>query len=155
MRFSVAQDSEQVVGAPLLEWMHFYGNSNSGKSSSGKIILAADGNENNDDFNLSVGHIDTIARFGDTIAKTTFPRLVDEVDLTDNSRLVNNIKSAVDQIRFRKTLDRNRVAEYSPALTPLILTSNPSPPLDDPSYLKRVTLRYFGKEEIHFPKKLS
>jgi hypothetical protein len=36
-------------------------------------------------------------------------------------------------------------------LTPLILTSNPSPPLDDPSYLKRVTVRYFGKEEIHFP----
>jgi hypothetical protein len=74
----------KVIGAPLLEWMHPYGSSNAGKSSSGKIVLAADGNENNDDFNLSISHIDTIARFGETVSKTTFPKLVDDVDLTDN-----------------------------------------------------------------------
>ena len=142
----------KVIGAPLLEWIHPYGSSNAGNQVLGKTVFCpADGNENDDDFNLSIGHIDTIARFGETISKTTFPKLVDEVDVTDNLKLINNIKSAVDQIRFRKTLDRNRSVELVLALTPLILTSNPSPPLDDPSYLKRVTVRYFGKEEVHFP----
>ena len=69
----------KVVGALLLEWIHLHGNPNAGKTSSGLIGLAFDGNEKNDDFVLNMKYIDTPARFGDTISNTTFPKIINEV----------------------------------------------------------------------------
>jgi hypothetical protein len=117
----------KVVGAPLLEWIHLYGNPNAGKTSSGEIGLAFDGNEKNDDFVLNTKYIDTLARFGDTISDTTFPKIINEVYLTDRNDNVNNIVTAVDAVKFRKVLDRNRIVEHYPGLTPLFLTGNPPP----------------------------
>ncbi|MFL6454622.1 MAG: hypothetical protein ACJ71L_11565, partial [Nitrososphaeraceae archaeon] len=67
----------------VLEWMHLYGKLNASKSTSGKIVLAIDGHERDDDYNVNMGHVDSIARLGDTISQTTFPKLVDEMDFTD------------------------------------------------------------------------
>jgi hypothetical protein len=138
----------KVVGAPLLEWIHLYGNPNAGKTSSGLIGLAFDGNENNEDFVLNMKYIDSLARFGDTISNTTFPKIVNEVDLTERPDIVNNIVTAVDAVKFRKVLDRNRIVEHSPGLTPLFLTGNP-PPSTKPEYLKRVRTRNFPAREVH------
>ncbi len=74
----------KVIRAPLLEWMDLYGKSNAGKTSSGRIVLAMDGHEQDDDYNVNMAHVDTTARFGDTISVTTFPKLVDEMEFTDN-----------------------------------------------------------------------
>lgn len=71
------------------------------------------------------------------------------MDFTDNKFLVNQVKSAVDQPRLRKVLDRKRMAEYIPALSPLIMTSNPPPPLNDAAFMKRVVTRYFPDKEVH------
>ena len=138
----------KVTRAPILEWMHLYGKPNASKSTSGKIILAIDGHEKDGDYNVNIGHVDSIARLGDTISKTTFPKLVDEMDFTDNRMLINNVKYAIDQPRLRKVLDRSRNAEYIPALSAFIMTSNPPPPLNDAAFMKRAAARYLPDIEI-------
>jgi hypothetical protein len=96
-----------------------------------------------------MAHVDTTARFGDTISTSTFPKLVDEMDFTDNRGLVNLVKSAVDQARLRKVLDRSRRVEYIPALSAFIMTSNPPPPAHDGALMKRLAARYFPDSETH------
>jgi hypothetical protein len=139
----------KVINAPLLEWVHPWGNPNTGKTSSGLIGLGFDGNEGDEDFNLNMKHIDSLARFGDTISDTTFPKIINEVDLTQRPDIVNHIVTAVDATKFRKILDRNRNPECSPGLTPLFLTGNPQAPTK-PEYVKRVKTRYSTEKEVHF-----
>jgi len=139
----------KVIRAPTLEWLDFYGKPNAGKTSSGRIVLAVDGHERDDDYNVNMAHVDTTARFGDTVSVTTFPKLVDEMDFTDNKILVNLVKSAVDQPRLRKVLDRSRRSEYIPALSAFIMTSNPPPPVSDGALMKRLAARYFADKETH------
>lgn len=67
--------------APTLEWLFFYGPPNSTKSSTGEVILAFDGHEKDDDYIVSMAQVDTLARMGDTISRTTFPVLADEMEL--------------------------------------------------------------------------
>jgi hypothetical protein len=128
----------KVTRAPILEWLDLYGKPNASKSTSGKIILAIDGHEKDDDYNVNIGHVDSTARLGDTIPQTTFPKLVDEMDFTDNKMLINNVKSAIDQPRLRKVLDRSRRAEYVPALSAFIMTSNPPPPFQILRHILRI-----------------
>jgi hypothetical protein len=65
----------------------------------------------------------------DSVNKKTFHNeWPTEDDLIDRPDIVNHIVTAVDAIKFRKTLDRNRNAEYSPGLTPLFLNGNPQAP---------------------------
>lgn len=61
-----------------------------------------------------------------------------ELDLTDRPDIVNNIVTAIDAVKFRKT----------PGMTPLFLTGNPSSPTK-PEYLKRVRTRNFPIREVH------
>jgi hypothetical protein len=139
----------KVVGAPYLDWMHPHGNPNTGKTTSGEIGLGFDGNDS-DEHKLNMRHIDTIARFGDTVSNTTFPKIINEVDLRERDDIITNIITAVDAIKFRKTLDRNRHAEHVPSLTPLFLTGNPTAPTK-PEYLKRVKTRFSTASEVHLP----
>jgi hypothetical protein len=83
-------------------------------------------------------------RFGDTTSDTTFPKIINEVDLTQRPDIVNHIVTAVDAIKFRKTLDRNRNAEYTPGLTPPQATTKLE-------YVKRVKTRFSTEKEVHFP----
>jgi hypothetical protein len=138
-----------IKAQQLLEWMYLYGKPNASKSTSGRIALAIDRHHKDDNYNVNLAHVDTIARLGDTISQTTFTKLVDEMDFTDNKVLANNVKSAIDQPRLRKVLDRSRRAEYVPALSPCIMTSNPPPPLNDAALMKRLAARYFPDGETH------
>jgi hypothetical protein len=138
----------KVVNAPLLDWVHLYGNPNTGKSTSGLIGLAFDGN-GDEEFILNMKHIDSPARFGNTISNTTFPKIINEVDLTERPDVVTDIITAIDAIIFRKPLDRNRIAEPTPGLAPLFLTGNPQVPTK-PEYIKRVKTRHSTEKEIHF-----
>lgn len=112
--------------------------------------MAIDAHEKDDDYNVNMGHVDSIPRLGDTISQTTFPKLIDEMDFTDNKMLINNVKSAIDQPRLRKVLDRSRRAEYIPALSAFVMTSNPPPSLNDAAFMKRIAARYFPDNETHF-----
>jgi hypothetical protein len=140
----------KTIGARYLEWPYLHGRPNTTKTKTGELVLSADGHQNDHDYNVNMAHIDTTPRFGDTISKTTFPVVVNEVDFTDNKTLRNNVKSAVDQPKFRKVLDTSRRAEYVPALSTFFLTGNPPPPFDDPALMKRLAARYHSQTETHF-----
>jgi hypothetical protein len=144
------------VKAPWLGWMHNYGSPNAGKTNSGKISLGLDGHETDDDYIVSMKQVDTLARMGDTISRTTFPIIADEMELVDkrsgkvNSVITAAIKTAVDQPILRKVLDQNRNSEHIPALSPLIMTSNPPPPFEDVALVKRLAIRHFPTSETHY-----
>ena len=131
----------------FLKRLHFYGFPNATKSNTGKIILAIDGHHDDPKFLLNISRIDTIARLGDTVSHSTFPKLVDEVDLNGEriAWLVNAIKSAIEGRIVRSKFPTNRATSSVdiPALSPLILTSNPPPPFHDSAYMRRVIERNF------------
>ena len=137
----------------FLKWLHFYGFPNSTKSNTGKIILGIDGHHDDPDYLLNISRIDTIARLGDILSHSTFPKLVDEVDLNglDKVWLVNSIKSAIEGKVARSKFMSNRATSSTPipALSPLILTSNPPPPFNDSGYMRRVIERNFPKSETY------
>lgn len=137
----------KIIKAPLLYGVHLYGKPNTGKSSSAEIGLAFDGNETNIDCILNINHIDNTVRFGETVHGTTFPKLI-EVNLIDRQDIVKNIVTAVDVVKFRKVLDKNRIVEYITSMAPLFLTSNDPTPTN-PEYLKRVKTRNFPEREVH------
>jgi hypothetical protein len=101
-------------------------------------------------------HVDTLPRMGDTISRTTFPIIADEMELVDkrtgkvNSVITAAIKTAVDQPILRKVLDHNRNSEHIPALSALIMTSNPPPPFEDAALMKRLAVRHFPTSETHY-----
>ena len=144
------------VKAPWLGWMHNYGSPNASKTSSAKLALALDGHETDDDYIVSMKHVDTLPRMGDTISRTTFPIIADEMELVDkrtgkvNSVITAAIKTAVDQPILRKVLDHNRNSEHIPALSALIMTSNPPPPFEDAALMKRLAVRHFPTSETHY-----
>ena len=70
-------------GAYFLNWLLFHGSANTTKTTTGVIALAIDGHHNDPKFNLGYGNINTEARLGETVCKTTFPRVINEVDLSD------------------------------------------------------------------------
>jgi hypothetical protein len=75
-----------------------------------------------------MSNIDTIARLGEAISKTTFPKLVDEVDLSDTdskyNNIINHFKSAIESKILRTKLTRDGSTAISiPSLCPLIMTS--------------------------------
>jgi hypothetical protein len=137
----------------FLKWFHFYGFPNATKSNSGKIVLGIDEHQDNPDFLLNINRIDTIARLGDILSHTTFPKLVDEVDLNSKERewLVNALKSAIEGKVARSKFRNNRSSTSTPipALSPLILTSNPPPPFHDSGYMRKVIDRNFARCESH------
>jgi hypothetical protein len=150
----------KVVKAPILEAVDLYGNSNATKTASGRIGLAVNGHEKDDDYLISGTQADTIPRMGDAISNSTFPKVVDELIIPDVSlspsrrqkqeeEYVNSLKTLIDKPIYRKVLDAARNKIPVPALSPLIITSNPSPPLRDGALMKRLAARYFSEEEVH------
>ena len=137
----------------FLKFLHFYGFPNATKSNSDKIGLAIDGHHNDPSFCMSLGSIDTIARLGDAVSHTTFPKLVDEADLNgpEKAWLVNHLKSAIESkvVRSKFLSNRSSGASAIPALSPLAFTSNPPPPFHDSGYMRRVIDRNFPISESH------
>ena len=137
----------------FLKFLHFYGFPNATKSNSDKIGLAIDGHQDDPDFLLNLSRIDTIARLGDVVSHTTFPKLVDEADLNgiEKAWLVNALKSVIESkvARSKYMTNRSSGASAIPALSPLAFTSNPPPPFYDSGYMRRIIDRNFPISESH------
>lgn len=136
-----------------MPWLHLYGITSSGKSSLGLIALAVwrkHKNSERKDHQLGFNNIDSVARFGNAISKSTYPVLVNEVGALSNEKyyfMVEMIKHAVENQTARgKFVDGSY--NHIPALSPFILTSNYSPP-SDPAYSRRVLSIHFPREELH------
>jgi len=134
-----------------LKLLHLYGFANSTKSNTGKIILALDGHQNDSKFAMQFSRIDTLARLGEAVSKSTFPILVDEVNLSDekNSWLVNNLKSIIENRIARSKFPNSKASSPIdiPSLSCLIFTSNPPPPLHDSALMRRTIARNHPQSE--------
>ncbi len=99
---------------------------------------------------LGASSIDTIARLGETVSHTTFPKLVDEVDLNDQDKkwLLNCLKIAIESKIARTKFMSNMAPEATaiPSLSPLIFTSNYPPPHDS-GYMRKIIDRNFPQSE--------
>jgi hypothetical protein len=135
----------------FLKALHFYGFSNATKSNTGKIILALDGHDQDSRFAMQFSRIDTPARLGDAVSHSTFPILIDEMDLCDprNAWLINLLKSIIESRLARTKFPHSKASNPIdiPSLSCLILTSNSPPPLHESAYMRRVITRNFPQSE--------
>lgn len=134
-----------------IPWLLLYGKGQSGKSTLGEIILRV---WNLDKREKSVGFnsIDTVARFGHIISKDTFPVLVNEVgSLSTNSHgkyflSSKSIKNSIENVNCRSKFIEGKYFVEIPALSPMLLTSNYSPP-NDGSFNRRFISINFPDDE--------
>jgi hypothetical protein len=135
----------------FLKALHLYGFANATKSNTGKVILAVDGHHEDPRYLLHFSRFDTAARIGEAVSRSTYPILVDEVNLSDerNAHLVNLLKSIIESIVARTKFASSKASSVIdiPSLSSLILTSNTPPPFQDSAYMRRVIARNFPKSE--------
>ena len=146
----------------FLKLLSLYGVANSTKTNTALLLLAVDGHHEEKGENiyiLSYGSVDSNAKFGEAVSKTTFPILIDEIeDLTDEhkrgqSKFTDNIKSLASKKILRKRTSYNRTGDMDefPALSPAILVSNFAPLLRDSGYMRRTITRNHPKSEMVDP----
>ncbi len=132
-----------------MSWLYLYGWTNTGKTTSGRIVLAI-WRKHKDKKKHDVGfsNIDNVARFARAVSYDTYPVLINEVHLNDErqKQLVESIKHAVQSQTARARLSSKSTAEYISALSPCILTSNNSPP-EDPAFQRRIIPIYFSQDD--------
>ena len=138
-----------------LPWIHSYGFTRSGKTTEGRIVLALWRLEELK-ANISFESINTSARFGHNISQTTFPIVINEVGALSDERhgdIVEMMKHAVESKTARGKFTSKDRYNTTPALSPCILTGNPSPPNDTAYRRKVIPIRHtvkdcYEKEEI-------
>lgn len=134
-----------------MPWLQLYGHGQTGKTSLGKLILKI-WNLNEKSNSLSFSHIDSIARFANVVGRDTYPKIINEIGAmsTDSYGKYRNIieimKSSVEGITARGRYHDYNNYQESPALSPLILTSNWQP-VTDSGYNRRMISIHFSKEE--------
>ena len=87
-------------------------------------------------------------RFGEAVSYSTFPILIDELDLNNEIRnlwLINMIKVIIDSQIARAKFPHSDAGDVIdiPALSCLIMTSNFSPPLHNSGYMRRTIKEIF------------
>lgn len=133
--------------------IHEYGWSSSGKTSLGKIALGVwrlHKNALRKDYQLRFSNIDTTARFGSVISRSTYPKVINEAGgLQDkfNRSLLDLIKGAIEAPYVRGKFFEGRYQNI-PALCNMFLTSNSRPP-EDSGYRSRTILIHFSKDDVH------
>ena len=90
-------------------------------------------------------------RLGRVISQTTLPILVNEVgSLKDEKRyghLVEMIKSAIENPMARAHYDKKGRYNKTPALSPLMLTGNPPPPVEGGIRSREVLMIYTTQDQ--------
>jgi hypothetical protein len=133
--------------------IHAYGWSSSGKTSLGKIALAVwrlHTNALRKDYQLRFSNIDTPARFGSVISRSTYPKVINEAGgLQDkfNRSLLDLVKGAIEAPYVRGKFFEGKYQNI-PALCSMFLTSNSRPP-DDSGYRSRTIFIQHTKDDVH------
>ncbi|MDR4512335.1 MAG: hypothetical protein MRJ93_11605 [Nitrososphaeraceae archaeon] len=135
-----------------IRWIHLYGWSNTGKTTLGTLACCVWNNigiYEDENYGLPFTAIDTKARLGESLSKSTYPQVVDEVGpLSDekNKELVEMIKTCITEKLSRKKFVNKTEYAYIPSLSCCILTSNNMPPFDT-GYRRRTLLINFGEKD--------
>ncbi len=135
-----------------LPWLQLYGCGQTGKTTIGQLVLHI-WNQDKRVKSIGFNNIDSVARFGHTISKDTYPILVNEVgSLSTNNysgkqvSIIETIKHSVESITCRGKYFEGKNYQEIAALSSMILTSNYSPP-NDGSYNRRFISIHFPEEE--------
>ncbi|MEM1661196.1 MAG: hypothetical protein QXR17_08695, partial [Candidatus Bathyarchaeia archaeon] len=127
-----------------LHWLYLYGDSATGKTTLGRIVLKLWGLDSRHE--KSGASIDTIPRLGYVLSMSTFPVLVNEPgNALAREDVVEAIKNAVDSAVVRGRYVRGTYTEI-PALACLVFTSNRFLPKDD-ALLRRFKVITFSYGE--------
>ena len=128
------------------KWLYLYGASHTGKTTLGKLVLSIWGL--GEDYVKSGASIDTPARLGHVLSRSTFPVLINEPGgALSNVDIVDIIKNAVEELTARGKFHRGSYIDI-PALAPLIFTSNRYLPRDDALLRKLEVLKFTYGERI-------
>ncbi|MEM1523608.1 MAG: hypothetical protein QXU69_11285, partial [Thermofilaceae archaeon] len=123
-----------------LPWVYLYGDSATGKTTLGRIVLKMWGLDAR--YEKTGASIDTVARLGYVLSMSTLPVLINEPGgALSREDVVEAIKNAIDTTVVRGKFLRGVYVEY-PALTPVIFTSNKFMPRDD-ALLRRLRVITF------------
>jgi hypothetical protein len=134
-----------------IHWLHLYGNSGTGKTTLGDISCAIWGKYLEKNYKIPYTSLDTAAKFGEVLSKSTYPIIVNEVGALNDDRhrpLVEMFKNAIETQTARSKFVRKISYTEIPALSACILTSNPQPPTD-PGYRRRVIPIQFTRDDEH------
>lgn len=152
--FIIKTESKGIENA--LPGVHLYDKSDTGKSTLSKYAVLAVWRKHDEkrgkDNHLGPGSIDSPYRFGQTISKSTYPILVDEVGALGEDRfyfLVEMIKYALlHRVARSGKFNENKRHSDILALSNIIFTSNPPPPRD-PSYRRRsIIIQYTESDKL-------
>ncbi|MEM4592425.1 MAG: hypothetical protein QW196_03400, partial [Sulfolobales archaeon] len=127
-----------------IPWLYLYGDSATGKTTLGKLILRIWGLDAKHEKTGS--NIDTVPRLGYVLSMSTFPVLVNEPGgALSKEDVVEAIKNSVENTTCRGKYVRGTYTEY-PALSCLVFTSNKFLPRDD-ALLRRFKVITFSYGE--------
>jgi hypothetical protein len=150
--FIIKTESKGIENA--LQGVHLYDKSDTGKSTLSVYAVLAVWRKHDDkrgkDNHLGPGSIDSPYRFGQTISRSTYPVLVDEVGALGEERfyfLVEMIKYALLHrvVRSGKFTENKHHSDVL-ALSNIIFTSNPPPPRD-PGYRRRFIIKQYTESD--------
>ena len=136
-----------------MHYLHFYDALQTGKNTLADIVLyiwnlVFDESERST-HDLGFGRINTEARLGYAVSKTTYPVTVHEVGSLGDPNY-SHIKEAMKRNQESKYARGKFIAkntyEEIPALSPMFLTSNPRPP-NDPGYARRFLTYDFSNSD--------
>jgi hypothetical protein len=117
-----------------IPWLYPYGWSNTGKSTLGDICCCIWNRYLDKDSILPFTAVDTKARLGEGLSKSTYPIVINEVaQLNDENRhkdIIEMIKTAITDLVARKKFVNKITYADIPSFSPCILTGNSIPPSD-------------------------
>jgi hypothetical protein len=138
------------VNKKWIPWLYPYGWSNTGKSTLGDICCCIWNRFQDDDAILPFTAVDTKAKLGEALSKSTYPVVINEVaQLNDENRnrdIVEMIKIAVTDLNARKKFVNKTIYTDIPSFSPCILTSNSIPP-SDTGFRRRVIPIIFTEKD--------
>jgi hypothetical protein len=146
--FSFVKKCIDTSDSNWLPYLHPYGWTRTGKSTLGKMALAVCRKltkRDEQDHIIGFGDIDSPAKLGNKMSKSTYPTLVNEVGALTSEKvlpIIELIKHAVEGLNVRGAHRDYTKYTKALALSPLILTSNTSPPSDPAYRIRVIPLRY-------------
>ena len=133
-----------------IPYLYPYGWSNTGKSTLGELCCCIWNRYLDKDSILPFTAVDTKAKLGEALNKSTYPIVINEVaQLNDENRqkdMVEMIKTAITDTIARKKFVNKTIYTDIPSFSPCILTSNSSPP-SDTGFRRRIIRMIFTEKD--------
>jgi hypothetical protein len=116
-----------------IPWLYPYGWSNTGKTTLGEICCCIWNRYLDKDAIVPFTAVDTKARFGEALSKSTYPIIINEVTQLNDDKyndMVEMFKTAITDTIARKKFVNKTIYTDIPSFSPCILTGNSIPPSD-------------------------